>query len=86
MKTQSIDTDPRVEARWIEGLRAMTSSQKLASVRAGNRAVQKLQLADIKRRYPTATERELRLRLASRSLDASTMRRVFGWDPELEGR
>jgi hypothetical protein len=63
----------------------MSPGQKLATVRALNRAAQKLQLADIKRRRPNAGDRELRLRLASRSLPPELMRRAFGWDPDKEG-
>jgi hypothetical protein len=85
MKTQSVDTDPRVEELLIEAYRRMTPSEKLASVRAGNRAVQSLQMADIQRRYPDADERELHLRLASRSLPRELMIAAFGWDPEVEG-
>ena len=85
MKTQSVDTDPRIEARLILAYRDMSVSQKLACVRAGNQSVQKLQLADLRRRYPEADERELRLRLGARWLGAETMRKVFGWDPDQEG-
>lgn len=85
MKTQSVDTDPRIEARLILAYREMSASQKLACVRAGNQSVQKLQLADLRRRYPEADERELRLRLGARWLGAETMRTVFGWDPDQEG-
>ena len=85
MKTQSIDTDPHIEELLIEAYRRMTPSEKLASVGAGNRAVQEFQLADILRRYPQADERELELRLASRSIPRELMIAAFGWDPEVEG-
>jgi hypothetical protein len=79
------DTDPRIEAFVIDGWRNMPAHEKLAKVRALNQAVQKLALVDIRRRYPSASEREVELRLASRWLDADLMRRAFGWDPESEG-
>jgi hypothetical protein len=44
-----------------------------------------LALADIRRCHPNADEREQRLRLVSRWLDAAMMRRVFGWDPDVMG-
>jgi hypothetical protein len=79
------DTHPAVEALLIEGYRRMTTSEKLARVSAMSRAVQELALLDIQRRHPGADAREQALRLASRRLDAETMRRVFDWDPEREG-
>ncbi len=51
-----------------------------------NRMAKELALADIRYRHPDDTPRQRRMRLASRWLDADTMRRVFGWDPDLEGR
>lgn len=85
MKTQSVDTDPEIEARLVLAYRGMTPSQKLASVRAGNQAVQKLQMSDIRRQHPLASEREVRLRLGTRWLGAEMMRTVFGWDADQEG-
>ncbi|MCC2668246.1 MAG: hypothetical protein K0Q72_717 [Armatimonadetes bacterium] len=85
MKPQLNDTDPQVEAMLIEAYRRMAPSEKLASVQAGNRAVQKLQSADIRRRHPDADERELQLRLASRWIPRELMLKAFGWDPDVEG-
>ena len=42
--------------------------------------------AELKTRYPEATEREITLRLASRTLDRETMIKAFGWDPAERGR
>lgn len=85
MRPISPDTDPEVERILIEGYRRMPASQKLQRVRELNQLVQRLALADIRRRYPDASPRECQLRLASRWLDADLMRKVFGWDPEQEG-
>jgi hypothetical protein len=79
------DTHPSVEAFLVAGYRAMTVADKLARVSAMSRAVQELALLDIQRHHPRADAREQALRLASRRLDADTMRRAFGWDPEREG-
>src|SRR4029079_10095599 len=67
------DTSPAVEAILIEGYRRMSPSQKLERVRAPNHAVQELALADIRRRHPSASERELSLRLASRWIGPELM-------------
>lgn len=79
------DTHPKVEAFILDGYRRMSVAEKMARVVAMSRAVQQLGLVDVRRAHPDATDRELSLRLASRRLDASTMRRAFGWDPNVEG-
>ncbi len=63
------DTDPAVEAILIEGYRRMSPAQKIERVRALTQAVQKLALADIRRRHPHADEREQAIRLASRWIE-----------------
>jgi len=79
------DTSPEAERVLIDLYRRMPPSRKLKQVLDLNRTVELLALANIRRRHPDAGERELRLRLGSRWLDRETMRRVFGWDPEVEG-
>jgi hypothetical protein len=79
------DTHPSVEAFLIAGYQRMTVAAKLARVSAMSLAVQQLAVVDIQRRHPDADARERALRLASRRLDAETMRRAFGWDPDREG-
>ena len=79
------DTHPKIEAFLTEGYRRMSVAEKMARVVAMSRAVQVLGLADVRRAHPDASERELALRLASRRLDAETMRRAFNWDPEVMG-
>jgi len=79
------DTDPRAEAVLIAGLRAMSAAQKAELVGSLISAVQELALIDVRRRHPSAGPREQALRVASRWLDAESMRRAFGWDIEREG-
>lgn len=79
------DTHPVIEKLVVDGYRKMTPARKLAIVNDLTITVQKLALADIRRRHPLADEREQKLRLASRWLDPGTMRRVFGWDPDVQG-
>ena len=79
------DTDPRVQAMLIAGFRRMSPGEKLARVSGMSQMVKQLALCDVRRRHPTADARELRLRVASRWLDAETMRRAFGWDPRVQG-
>ncbi|MBI2377442.1 MAG: hypothetical protein HYV07_25805 [Deltaproteobacteria bacterium] len=79
------DTDPKAQAILVEGYRRMSGSKKLAIVQQLTVAVQELAILDIRRRHPEASEREVKLRLASRWLPVATMRAAFGWDPEIQG-
>jgi hypothetical protein len=83
--SQPNDTSPAIEAILMAGYRRMDARQKLERLRALSLAVQQLALADIRRRHPEANGREVALRLASRRLEPSTMRQVFGWDPDAAG-
>jgi hypothetical protein len=85
VRPQSLDTDPAVEERQIDAWRRMTAAEKLHIVSELVRASEELALAGLKQRHPTATGRELELRLAALRLDRETMVRWLGWDPELEG-
>jgi hypothetical protein len=81
------DTSPEARAMMIAAYRRMTPAEKLRRVADLTRAAERLALAGIRRRYGSdLSEREERLRLASRVLDRDTMIRAFGWDPEVEGR
>ena len=76
------DTSPEMEAYVAEGYRRMSPAAKLERVRALNEALLALAEVDERRRHPNADQREIDLRVAARWLDAETMRRAFGWDPE----
>ncbi len=79
------DTHPTIEAVLIEGLRAITPSEKLQIVNQLTLAVQQLALADVRRRHPDADARELELRVASRWIEPELMLAAFGWDVERMG-
>ena len=79
------DTPPEVERVLIDGYRRMSAARKIARVRDLNWTLQQLALAELRARFPDAEERTLRLRLAARSLDRSTMIAAFGWDPKADG-
>ena len=76
------DTHDAMDAFQLAGYRRMSPSQKLAIVVDLIQTTRQLALADIRRVHPNASERELQLRLASRYLDAETMKRAFDWDVE----
>jgi len=70
----------------IELWRKATPEQKLQKVLSIGRMLNEFVLADLRQRYPEATERELQLRLAARSYDRDLMMKAFGWDPDVHGR
>jgi hypothetical protein len=85
MRTQSPDTHPEVERILVEAYRRMTPAERFRKVGEMNRTMELLALADVRRRYPNADDRECRLRVASRRIPADLMRKAFGWDPDVEG-
>ena len=80
------DTSPEADELMFRLWRKATPAQKLAKVFSIGRSVNALVKAELRRRYPDATPREIELRLAARNLDRETMIRAFQWDPELHGR
>lgn len=78
----SRDTSREAAQVLIEGYRRMSPAQKLAQAMALSRATHELALAGTRQRHPTASEREIQLRVAALSIDRETMIRAFGWDPE----
>jgi len=62
-----------------------TPEQKLQKVFGIGAMLNELVRADLRSRYPDATERETQLRLASRSIDRDLMIRAFDWDPRVRG-
>ena len=84
-KTQSRDTNPRVERLLIEAYRRMTPHEKAEKISQLSQACTDLAISGIRSRYPKADEREIRLRLGALRLPRQTMIKAFGWDPHKEG-
>lgn len=79
------DTSPDAERYLVAAYRRMSGQEKIARVRALNRTMTRLALADIRRRHPDADEREVLLRLASRRIGPELVRQLLGWDVQQEG-
>lgn len=79
------DTPLHIERVLLEGYRRMTPAQKMQGICELNRTLEQLAEADIRKRYPNATDREVQLRVASRRIPADLMRKAFDWDPDIEG-
>lgn len=84
-RLQSEDTSREAEAVQLDGLRRMTSSERLQLAIELTRAARDTALTGLRLRHPGASDWELRLRLASLTLDRDTMVLAFGWDPAKEG-
>jgi hypothetical protein len=79
MKPLLSDTSPEAERILIEGYRRMPIWRKLQQVEELNQFIRQAALAMLRRQYPQADERELRLRLAARWLTPQQMHDAFGW-------
>lgn len=80
------DTSPEAWEVQLRILREMSAEEKLQQVCALNAVVRELAMSGLRERYPNASEEELLKRYAALVLDRETVIRVYGWDPEVEGR
>jgi hypothetical protein len=80
--TLSLDTSHEVEARQIEGWRRMTPAAKLALVLQLSAVAREMALAGVRLRYPAASPKEQRLRLAQVVLGDDLARKAY---PEIAG-
>ncbi len=81
MATRLSDTHPAAERVQIEILRAMPSWRKFQLLNGMIRAGRELALAGLRRRFPQATELELRRRLATMWLGRELAAKVYGPEP-----
>lgn len=73
------DTSPEAWAAVERGLRAMTAKERVARATSLTILAHRFALAALRRRYPEADDRTLRMRLAARYLDKATMAKAFGF-------
>ncbi len=79
------DTKPEAMAVLVEGYRRMSAEEKLRKVDELNKFLVALIEAEVRKRFPNADEREIRLRVASRWLPPELMQKAFGWNPKERG-
>ena len=80
-RPQAPDTPPVAERRQFEVWGRMTPAQKFAAFLDLQATAVALAEAGIRLRHPRAEAHEVFLRRVARTLDAETMRRVYGWEP-----
>lgn len=76
------DTHPAIAKMIMDGYRRMTPAEKLARCGDLSSAVRQLSAARIRREYPDADDREVRLRVAALLYPRELLMRAFGWAPE----
>lgn len=85
MKPLSQDTSPEFQRKHYELMRKLSPERKLSMAFALTDATRQLLLADLKHRFPTANEAEIRRRFIARVLSREDVIRAYGFDPKVEG-
>ena len=85
MKPLSQDTSIDAQEVLFNLIRQSPVWKRLQMVADLNQTLRLLALADLRRRYPQATEEYLRRRLAARLLKREEVIAAYGWDPAIEG-
>ena len=75
------DTNPKIERMMIDGMNRMSTAEKIDRVWKLRDLVQGLAYTDMRARYPTASVRELKLRVAALHIPADLMKKAFDWPP-----
>ncbi|HSH02695.1 MAG TPA: hypothetical protein VLL52_09275 [Anaerolineae bacterium] len=83
MKRELSDTDPKIDAMIVERLRQMPVWRKWQLVADMGQMNRELALSGLRRRYPQATEEELKRLLADRILGEELALKAYGPRPEL---
>jgi hypothetical protein len=78
------DTDPKALEVFIDLQRKMTPAEKIAGVFQMNEAVRQIREKRERKLHPSASAREIFLRVAAYHLDQDTMLSVYGWCPPVD--
>lgn len=77
-----LDTDPQMEAKWLEMLEAKPLGQQLSDVLDLCEMVIAFHEAGLRMDFPHACPREIFLRRAANMLGVTLCRKVYGWAPD----
>lgn len=86
MNSRPQDTSKEAQNVQFELLRRMSPGQRIALVKRVRKGTSDMALARLRAQYPNDSARRHQLRLAALRYGDELVRRVFGWDPEVEGR
>ena len=81
----AVDTTADVECRMVERWRAMSATRRFELVAELNDACERMSELGVRQRYPSAGDRDVRLRVLALRLGRDLMVEVYGWDPDVEG-
>lgn len=84
MKPLSPDTTPHIQGKHYELMRKLSPEQRLLMAFALTDATRQMVLADLKYRFPQASEVEIRRRFIARVLPRQDVIRAYGFDPKAE--
>lgn len=84
MKPLSPDTTPHIQRKHYELMRKLSPEQKLSMAFALTDAMRQMVLADLKHRFPQASEDEIRRRFIARVLPRHDVIHAYGFDPKVE--
>lgn len=76
------DTHPDALRVFLKIQSAIPPDQKLRRVFEMYEAITALQTAEVRRLYPSASDREVFLRVTARRLGPELMKKVYGWEPD----
>ena len=85
MKPLSSDTSLDAQRKQFELMRRLTPEQRLSMAFAITDATRQLVLADLRHRFPQASDDEIRRRFIARVLPRRDVNRAYGFDPKAEG-
>lgn len=85
MKPLSPDTTAEAQAMHYEMMRRLPAPKRLALAFELTEALRKLILANLRQRFPQASDEDIRRRFIARVLPRADVIRVYGFDPEEEG-
>ena len=85
MQPLSSDTSPEAQRLLFQSLRSAAPGEKLRLTFDLIQLMRELILSDLRRRFPQASEDELRHRLIARLLPREDVIRAYGFDPKAAG-
>jgi hypothetical protein len=85
MKSLSPDTTPDAQRKQFELMARLSPEQRLSLAFALTDATRQLVVADLRHRFPQASDDEIRRRFIARVLPRDDVIRAYGFDPKAEG-
>ncbi|HEX9422500.1 MAG TPA: hypothetical protein VF899_04605 [Pyrinomonadaceae bacterium] len=85
MNPLSLDTTPEAQQMHFKLMRRLSAWKRLRLALELTQATRQLILADIRHRFPAATDEEIRRRFIARVLPREDVIRAYGFDPKQEG-